>query len=57
MPNFASDFDVLHLPDFVSVIDSWPGNIAPESGDMLAMSDFVCDFDPGQSPCCNRELA
>ena len=45
MPNFAGDVDILQVPDFVSV--PGPGKTSPESGDMLAMSDFVSDFDTG----------
>ena len=47
MPNFAGVVDVSHVPNFASVSDSGPGTISLESGNMLAMSDFVCDFDPG----------
>ena len=47
MPNFAGVIDVSQVPNFVSVSDPGPGKISPESGNMLAMSDFVSDFDPG----------
>ena len=47
MPNFASDFDILQMPDFVSAIDPGPRTTSPESRDILAMPDFVSDSDPG----------
>ena len=46
MPNFAGVVDVSQVPNSVSVSDPEPGKISPESGNMLAMSDFVSDFDP-----------
>ena len=47
MPSFAGTVDVSQVPNFASVSDSGPGTISPESGNMLAMSEFVSDFDPG----------
>ena len=47
MPSFAGVVDVSQVPSFASVCNSGPGTISPESGNMMAMSDFVSDIDPG----------
>ena len=41
MPNFAGEFDVLQMPDFVGVIDPGPGRTSPESAAILEMQDFL----------------
>ena len=47
-PDFA-DSDCLsqQVSDYVNVSETRSGTTSPESGSMMAMSDFVRDFDPG----------
>ena len=41
MPSFASDCDILQMPDFVNSINLGHRETSPESGDVLAVPDFV----------------
>ena len=43
VPGFACDFGVLQILDFACAIDPWPR----KSGDVLAMPDFINNFNPG----------
>ena len=45
MPNFAGIDDVPQVPNYVSFGEPRPGTISPESGSVMAMSDFVSDID------------
>ena len=50
MPNFADIDNVSHVPDCVSFGEPGSGTISPESGNVMAMSDFGGDIDsePGE---------
>ena len=47
MTNFADIDNVLQVPKRVSFGESGSGTISPESGSMMAMSDFTSGVDPG----------
>ena len=46
-PDFADSDGVSQVSDYVNVGEPMSGTTSPESGSMMAMSDFVSDFDPG----------
>ena len=47
MPGFADIDNVSQVPDCVSFGEPGSGTISPESGSVMAMSDFFGDIDPG----------
>ena len=47
MPDFADVGSVSRGPDCVSSGEPGSGTVSPGSGSVMAMSDFVSDFDPG----------
>ena len=47
IPDFADVDSESQLPDCVSFGEPGSGTVSPESGNVMAMSDFVSDFDPG----------
>ena len=46
MPNFADIDNVSHVPYYVSFGEPRSGTISPESGNVMAMSDFAGDIGP-----------
>ena len=46
MPNFANIDNVSQVPECVSCGEPGSGTISPESGNVMAMSDFAGDIDP-----------
>ena len=47
MPNFADIDDVSQVPDCVNFGEPRSGTSSPDSGSLMAMSDFAGDIDPG----------
>ena len=47
MPDYADVSSVTRMLDCVGFGEPGSGTVSPGSGSVMAMSDFVSDFDPG----------